>query len=116
MTRIATVLISTFDSRGVSTLRNRRQRFPDHASGHHPEICDAGNLAEDRLTEFCSETVILRQGTSQLNQMVMDRLTPLLIWTPVEYHDYFEIVNNPINWFRTITVPFQGGFELPERF
>jgi predicted O-methyltransferase YrrM len=32
-----------------------------------------------------------------------------------EYRDYFEFVNNPINQFRTMTVPFQGGFELTVR-
>ncbi len=33
----------------------------------------------------------------------------------VEYRDYFEFVNDPSNRFRTITVPFQGGFELTVR-
>lgn len=32
-----------------------------------------------------------------------------------EYHGYFEFVNNPINRFRTMTVPFRGGFELTVR-
>ncbi len=32
-----------------------------------------------------------------------------------EYRDYFEFVNDPCNRFRTITVPFQGGFELTVR-
>lgn len=32
-----------------------------------------------------------------------------------EYRDYFEFVNNPSNRFRTMTVPFQGGFELTVR-
>ena len=32
-----------------------------------------------------------------------------------EYHDYFEFVNDPSNRFRTMTVPFQGGFELTVR-
>jgi len=32
-----------------------------------------------------------------------------------EYRDYFEFVNNPINRFRTMTVPFRGGFELTVR-
>ena len=32
-----------------------------------------------------------------------------------EYGDYFEFVNDPINRFRTMTVPFQGGFELTVR-
>jgi predicted O-methyltransferase YrrM len=32
-----------------------------------------------------------------------------------EYHDYFEFVNDPINRFRTMTVPFEGGFELTVR-
>ncbi len=32
-----------------------------------------------------------------------------------EYHDYFEFVNDPRNRFRTMTVPFQGGFELSVR-
>ncbi len=32
-----------------------------------------------------------------------------------EYRDYFEFVNDPVNRFRTITVPFQGGFELTVR-
>jgi len=32
-----------------------------------------------------------------------------------EYRDYFEFVNNPINRFRTMTVPFEGGFELTVR-
>ena len=34
---------------------------------------------------------------------------------PDEYRDYFEFVNDPRNRFPTMTVPFQGGFELPER-
>jgi predicted O-methyltransferase YrrM len=32
-----------------------------------------------------------------------------------EYHDYFEFVNDPKNRFRTMTVPFAGGFELTVR-
>ena len=32
-----------------------------------------------------------------------------------EYRDYFEFVNYPSNRFRTMTVPFQGGFELTVR-
>jgi len=32
-----------------------------------------------------------------------------------EYHDYFEFINNSRNRFRTITVPFEGGFELSVR-
>ena len=32
-----------------------------------------------------------------------------------EYHDYFEFICNPKNRFRTITVPFEGGFELSVR-
>jgi predicted O-methyltransferase YrrM len=32
-----------------------------------------------------------------------------------EYHDYFEFVNDPSNRFRTMTVPFEGGFELTVR-
>ena len=33
----------------------------------------------------------------------------------VEYRDYFEFVNDPSNRFRTMTIPFQGGFELSVR-
>jgi predicted O-methyltransferase YrrM len=33
----------------------------------------------------------------------------------VEYHDYFEFINNPANRFRSMTVPFDGGFELTVR-
>ena len=32
-----------------------------------------------------------------------------------EYHGYFEFVNDPRNRFRTMTVPFEGGFELTVR-
>ena len=32
-----------------------------------------------------------------------------------EYRDYFEFVNEPGNCFRTMTIPFQGGFELTVR-
>jgi predicted O-methyltransferase YrrM len=32
-----------------------------------------------------------------------------------EYHDYFEFVHDPRNRFRTMTVPFTGGFELTVR-
>jgi predicted O-methyltransferase YrrM len=32
-----------------------------------------------------------------------------------EYGDYFEYVNDPRNRFRTMTVPFEGGFELTVR-
>jgi len=32
-----------------------------------------------------------------------------------EYYDYFEFVNDPKNRFRTMTVPFEGGFELTVR-
>ena len=32
-----------------------------------------------------------------------------------EYYDYFEFVNDPRNRFRTMTVPFAGGFELTVR-
>ena len=32
-----------------------------------------------------------------------------------EYRDYFEFVNNPSNRLRTMTVPFEGGFELTVR-
>ena len=31
------------------------------------------------------------------------------------YRDYFEFVNDPRNSFRTMTVPFEGGFELTVR-
>lgn len=31
------------------------------------------------------------------------------------YREYFEFVNNPSNRFRTMTVPFDGGFELTVR-
>ena len=31
------------------------------------------------------------------------------------YRDYFEFVHDPRNRFRTMTVPFQGGFELTVR-
>ncbi len=34
---------------------------------------------------------------------------------PAEYRDYFKFVNDPVNRFRTMTVPFQGGFELTVR-
>ena len=33
----------------------------------------------------------------------------------VEYRDYFKFVNDPQNRFRTMTVPFSGGFELSVR-
>jgi predicted O-methyltransferase YrrM len=32
-----------------------------------------------------------------------------------EYRDYFKFVNEPRNRFRTMTVPFEGGFELTVR-
>jgi len=32
-----------------------------------------------------------------------------------EYGDYFKFVNDAVNRFRTMTVPFQGGFELTVR-
>jgi predicted O-methyltransferase YrrM len=32
-----------------------------------------------------------------------------------EYREYFEFVNDPANRLRTMTVPFQGGFELTIR-
>ena len=32
-----------------------------------------------------------------------------------EYDDYFEFVKDPVNRFRTMTLPFQGGFELTVR-
>ena len=32
-----------------------------------------------------------------------------------EYRDYFEFVSDPSNRFRTMTVPFRGGFELTVR-
>ena len=32
-----------------------------------------------------------------------------------EYRDYFEFVHDQRNRFRTMTVPFQGGFELTVR-
>jgi predicted O-methyltransferase YrrM len=32
-----------------------------------------------------------------------------------EYRGYFKFVNDPSNRFRTMTVPFQGGFELTVR-
>jgi predicted O-methyltransferase YrrM len=32
-----------------------------------------------------------------------------------EYRDYFEFIYNPRNRFRTMTVPFEGGFELTVR-
>jgi predicted O-methyltransferase YrrM len=32
-----------------------------------------------------------------------------------EYRDYFKFVNDPGNRLRTMTVPFQGGFELTVR-
>jgi predicted O-methyltransferase YrrM len=34
---------------------------------------------------------------------------------PDYYQDYFEFVNDPRNRFRTLTVPFTGGFELTVR-
>jgi predicted O-methyltransferase YrrM len=33
----------------------------------------------------------------------------------VEYRDYFRFINDPRNRFRTMTVPFSGGFELTVR-
>ena len=33
----------------------------------------------------------------------------------IEYRGYFEFVNHPANRFRTITLPFAGGFELTVR-
>ncbi len=33
----------------------------------------------------------------------------------VEYRDYFKFVNDPKNRFRTMTLPFSGGFELTVR-
>jgi len=33
----------------------------------------------------------------------------------VEYQDYFDFVHDPKNRFRTMTVPFEGGFELSVR-
>jgi len=33
----------------------------------------------------------------------------------VEYRGYFDFINDPSNRFRTMTVPFQGGFELTVR-
>jgi predicted O-methyltransferase YrrM len=32
-----------------------------------------------------------------------------------EYRDYFEFVNDPRNRFRTMTLPFAGGFEFTVR-
>jgi len=32
-----------------------------------------------------------------------------------EYHDYFEFINNSTNRFRSMTVPFDGGFEITVR-
>jgi predicted O-methyltransferase YrrM len=32
-----------------------------------------------------------------------------------EYRAYFEFVNDPVNRFRTMTVPFRGGLELTVR-
>ena len=32
-----------------------------------------------------------------------------------EYQDYFEFVNDPKNRFRTMTLPFRGGFEMTVR-
>ena len=32
-----------------------------------------------------------------------------------EYRDYFKFLHDPINRFRTMTVPFKGGFELSVR-
>ena len=32
-----------------------------------------------------------------------------------EYRDYFKFVNDPSNRFRTMTLPFEGGFELTVR-
>ncbi len=32
-----------------------------------------------------------------------------------QYRDYFDFVNDPANGFRTMTVPFEGGFELTVR-
>lgn len=31
------------------------------------------------------------------------------------YHDYFEFIQDPVNRFATMTVPFDGGFELTVR-
>ncbi len=32
-----------------------------------------------------------------------------------EYRDYFEFIYDPMNHFRTITTPYEGGFELSVR-
>jgi len=32
-----------------------------------------------------------------------------------EYHDYFKFIKNPMNRFRTMTLPFDGGFEISVR-
>ena len=34
---------------------------------------------------------------------------------PEAYRDYFEFVNDPANRLRTMTLPFEGGFELSIR-
>jgi len=31
------------------------------------------------------------------------------------YTEYFEFINDPVNRLRTMTVPFEGGFELTVR-
>jgi predicted O-methyltransferase YrrM len=50
---------------------------------------------------------VLRQGAV----VVCDNTTV----DAAEYRDYFEFINAPKNRFRTMTLPFTGGFEFTVR-
>ena len=65
------------------------------------DIWDVALPALERVSPF------LRQGAI----VVCDNTAE----DAVEYTEYFEFVNDPKNRFRTMTVPFTGGFELTVR-
>jgi predicted O-methyltransferase YrrM len=113
----ASCIVEAGTSFGVSTLYLAAAIRDNQSEGgvvigteHEPakaEIARA-NFAEAGLSDFIDlRERDLRQGAV----VVCDNTTV----DAAEYRDYFEFINAPKNRFRTMTLPFTGGFEFTVR-
>ena len=93
--------LSEFIELREGDLRKTLQDIPAPVDFMLVDIWDVALPALERVSPS------LRQGAI----VVCDNTTE----DAVEYRDYFKFVNDPKNRFRTMTVPFAGGFELTVR-
>jgi predicted O-methyltransferase YrrM len=103
------VALQNFEKAGLSKfidLRegDLRQTLKDVGGSVDFMLVDIWNVALPAL-ELVSST--LRPGAI----VVCDNTTV----AAEAYRGYFEFVNDPKNRFRTMTIPFRGGFELTVR-